>query len=137
MDRNTNQFHFKPRSYSWGGDNSLDWKSFMWFVSLEKVENYINLFMLIWNTLPVYNNAEFSRKFEEETIVMIQIIEELGISKSYSEILDNYRNSRYNNNPDSRRNFIRNAWVEITAELEGYGLRNNSFTVSDQLKCCT
>src|SRR5437764_4511956 len=96
-------------------DNS-DWKFFMLFASLEEVESNIYLFIVIWNTIPVQNNTELPREFDNETNEMIQIIEELNISgandTNYSKILDEYGNYRYHNQ-DLSQKIVHNSWVEL------------------------
>ncbi|PKC55391.1 hypothetical protein RhiirA1_429580, partial [Rhizophagus irregularis] len=72
---------------------------FMWFASLETVENYICLFILVWDGIPVRNSTQFTKQLKEETDNLIQIIKELNISKendkNYSKMLDDYKGYRY------------------------------------------
>jgi hypothetical protein len=123
--------------YSLNAVNALDWKLFMWFASLETVENYICLFIVIWDAIPVRNNATFSKEFKEETNNLIQIIKNLNISeandKNYSKILDDYKNYRYLRDQSLRQNLVHDIWVE----LESHGLNNNSYAVSVQLERCS
>src|SRR5688572_12665232 len=122
--------------YSLDKIDNFDWKLLMLLASLEKVESYIYLFIVIWNTIPVRNNAEFSSEFDKETSEMIQIIEKLNISGAndtdYSKVLDNYRNYRYNNQ-DLRQKIVHNSWVE----LESRGFKRCSHAFEDQLKRCS
>ncbi|PKC15667.1 hypothetical protein RhiirA5_348780, partial [Rhizophagus irregularis] len=39
-----------------------NWQLFMWFASLETVENYICLFILVWDVIPVRNSPTFTRE---------------------------------------------------------------------------
>ncbi|PKY56684.1 hypothetical protein RhiirA4_411324, partial [Rhizophagus irregularis] len=75
------------------------WKLFMWFASLETVENYVCLFILVWDFIPVRNSPTFSKELREETNNLIQIIKELNISKendeNYSKMLDDYKDYRF------------------------------------------
>ncbi|PKY17898.1 hypothetical protein RhiirB3_404833, partial [Rhizophagus irregularis] len=75
------------------------WQLFMWFASLETVENYICLFILVWDVIPVRNSPTFTRELKEETDNLIQIIKKLNISeendKNYSKMLDDYKAYRF------------------------------------------
>src|SRR3954447_10927297 len=116
--------------YSLDTVNKLDWELFMLLASLEAVENYIYLFIVIWDTIPVRDNAELSKEFMEETNNIIQIIEELNISTDYSKILDSYKDYRCYNQ-DLSQKIVDNSWEE----LKNCGF-NQAF--KDQLlECCT
>ncbi|GBC08146.1 hypothetical protein RclHR1_07930003 [Rhizophagus clarus] len=123
--------------YSLNTVNALDWKLFMWFASLETVENYVCLFIVVWDAIPVRNNVKFSGELREETNNLIQILKKLNISrgndKDYSKILDDYQNFRFLNNQSLRQNLVHDVWVE----LENHGLKNNSYSVSNQLERCS
>ncbi|RGB41355.1 hypothetical protein C1646_685575 [Rhizophagus diaphanus] len=109
----------------------------MWFASLETVENYICLFILVWDVIPVRNSATYSKELREETDNLIQIIKELNISKendkNYSKILDDYKGYRFLSSQTFRQNLVHNVWKE----LENHGLKNNSYAVSEQLSRCS
>src|SRR5687767_2945279 len=58
-----------------------DWKLFMWFASLKKYDNYVYLFIVVWDAISidpkndsVDNVAERSKEFNEE----------IGLMKNYS-----------------------------------------------------
>ncbi|PKY53657.1 hypothetical protein RhiirA4_409189, partial [Rhizophagus irregularis] len=53
--------------YSLDTVSENNWQLFMWLASLETVENYICLFILVWDTIPVRNSSQFSRELKEET----------------------------------------------------------------------
>ncbi|GBC41225.2 hypothetical protein GLOIN_2v1698514 [Rhizophagus irregularis DAOM 181602=DAOM 197198] len=122
--RKQNQEFFRDQSkneYSLNTVSDNNWQLFMWFASLETVENYICLFILVWDGIPVRNSAQFTKQLKEETDNLIQIIKELNISKendkNYSKI----------------QNLVHDVWTE----LENYGLKKNSFAVSEQLERCS
>ncbi|PKY52335.1 hypothetical protein RhiirA4_447216 [Rhizophagus irregularis] len=123
--------------YSLNTVSDNNWQLFMWFASLETVENYICLFILVWDVIPVRNSAQFSKELREETDNLIQIIKELNISKendkNYSKMLDDYKGYRYLSGQTFRQNLVHDVWKE----LENYGLKNNSFAVSEQLERCS
>ncbi|PKK66521.1 hypothetical protein RhiirC2_753327, partial [Rhizophagus irregularis] len=65
-----NQEFIKTRvknEYSLDTVSDNNWQLFMWFASLETVENYICLFILVWDVIPVRNSAQFSKELREET----------------------------------------------------------------------
>ncbi|CAB4445614.1 unnamed protein product [Rhizophagus irregularis] len=117
--------------------NENNWQLFMWFASLETVENYVCLFILVWDVIPVRNSSQFSRELKEETDNLIQIIKELNISKendkNYSKMLGDYNNYRFVAEQTFRQNLVHDVWKE----LENHGLKNNSFAVLEQLSCCS
>ncbi|CAB4381860.1 unnamed protein product [Rhizophagus irregularis] len=123
--------------YSLNTVNDNNWQLLMWFASLETVENYICLFILVWECIPVRNSAQYSKELREETDNLIQIIKELNISeendKNYSKMLDDYKGYRFLSNQTYRQNLVHDVWKE----LENYGLKNNSFAVSEQLERCS
>ncbi|EXX76485.1 hypothetical protein RirG_032700 [Rhizophagus irregularis DAOM 197198w] len=114
-----------------------NWQLFMWFASLETVENYICLFILVWDVIPVRNSQQFTRELKEETDSLIQIIKELNISKendkNYSKMLEDYNNYRFFADEIHRQNLVHDVWKE----LENYGLKNISYAVLEQLDRCT
>ncbi|CAB5125325.1 unnamed protein product [Rhizophagus irregularis] len=114
-----------------------NWQLFMWFASLETVENYICLFILVWDVIPVRNSPTFTRELKEETDNLIQIIKKLNISeendKNYSKMLDDYKAYRFLTDQNFRQILVHNVWTE----LENHGLKNNSYAVSDQLNRCS
>ncbi|CAB4381774.1 unnamed protein product [Rhizophagus irregularis] len=123
--------------YSLNTVSDNNWQLFMWFASLETVENYICLFILVWDTIPVRNSAQYSKQLKEETDNLIQIIKELNFSKendkNYSKMLDDYKDFRFISDQNFRQNLVHNVWTE----LENHGLKNNSYAVSDQLSRCS
>ncbi|CAB4421905.1 unnamed protein product [Rhizophagus irregularis] len=123
--------------YSLNTVSDNNWQLFMWFASLETVENYICLFILVWECIPVRNSAQYSKQLKEETDNLIQIIKELNISKendkNYSKMLDDYKDYRFISEQKFRQNLVHDVWKE----LENYGLKNNSFAVSEQLERCS
>ncbi|CAB4381830.1 unnamed protein product [Rhizophagus irregularis] len=123
--------------YSLDTVSENNWQLFMWLASLETVENYICLFILVWDTIPVRNSPQFSKELREETDNLIQIIKELNISeendKNYSKMLDDYKGYRFLSNKTFRQNLVHDVWKE----LENYGLKNKFFNVSEQLDCCS
>ncbi|CAB4438825.1 unnamed protein product [Rhizophagus irregularis] len=123
--------------YSINTINALDWQLLMWFASLETVENYIYLFIVIWDGMPVRDRPQFSRELREETDNLIQIIKELNISKkndkNYPKMLDDYKDYRFLSNQAPRQNLVHDVWVE----LENNGLKNNSYAVLNQLERCS
>ncbi|EXX65251.1 uncharacterized protein OCT59_004844 [Rhizophagus irregularis] len=135
-----NQEFIKTRvknEYSLDTVSDNNWQLFMWFASLETVENYICLFILVWDIIPVRNSAQFSKELREETDNLIQIIKELNISKendnNYSKMLDDYKGYRFLSSQTFRQNLVHNVWKE----LENHGLKNNSYAVSEQLSRCS
>jgi hypothetical protein len=141
-NNNTRQHTFKPREskdqqmvlrydnsplYSLDKVHLLDWKLFMWFASLKKVENYVYLFIVIWDAID--GDDEF---FKDEITSMIQIIEGLeGKHTNYFKILNDYKNTR--NYHNQAKNLVENSW----AELERYGLSGFSHAVQEQLRRCS
>ncbi|CAB5125633.1 unnamed protein product [Rhizophagus irregularis] len=123
--------------YSLDTVSENNWQLFMWLASLETVENYICLFILVWDTIPVRNSAQFSKELREETDNLIQIIKELNISeendKNYSKMLDDYKGYRFISEQTFRQNLVHDVWKE----LKNYGLKNNSYAVSEQLERCS
>ncbi|CAB4494374.1 unnamed protein product [Rhizophagus irregularis] len=123
--------------YSLDTVSDNNWQLFMWFASLERVENYICLFILVWDGIPVRNSALFSKELREETDNLIQIIKDLNISgennKNYSKMLVDYKDYRFLTEQNFRQNLVHNVWTE----LENHGLKNNSYAVSDQLSRCS
>ncbi|CAB5356009.1 unnamed protein product [Rhizophagus irregularis] len=113
--------------YSLNTVSDNNWQLFMWFASLETVENYICLFILVWDTIPVRNSAQYSKQLKEETDNLIQIIKELNFSKendkNYSKMLDDYKDFRFISDQNFRQNLVHNVWTE----LENHGLKNNSY----------
>ncbi|RGB27132.1 hypothetical protein C1646_719422, partial [Rhizophagus diaphanus] len=113
------------------------WQFFMWFASLETVENHVCLFILVWDDIPVRISPIFSRELREETDNLIQIIKELNISKendkNYSKILADYNSYRFLAEQTFRQNLVHDVW----AELENHGLKNNSYAVSEQISRCS
>src|SRR4051794_15746462 len=118
--------------------NTSDWKLFMWFASLlEKIENCIYLYIIVWNSIPVRNSTAYTKEFNEETDDMIRIVREINMtsanSTEYSEILDNYRKYRYSStgqDQDARSDLVDNIW----ARLESCGLRENPAALVKQLR---
>ncbi|RGB22522.1 hypothetical protein C1646_730416 [Rhizophagus diaphanus] len=123
--------------YSLDKVSENNWQLFMWLASLETVENYLCLFILVWECIPVRNSAQYSKELREETDNLIQIIKELNISeendKNYSKMLDDYKGYRFISNKTFRQNLVHDVWKE----LENFGLKNNSFAVSEQLERCS
>jgi hypothetical protein len=150
-NNNTSQFCLKKREpkdkqmilrydntplYSLDKIHVLDWKALMWFASLENAENYVSLFIVIWDAI---DGTEFSiREYKEEITRMIQIFENLRTNNTNylncSKILTEYKNCRCNNNnTELRKILVNNAW----AEIESCGFRNYSYALSDQLGRCS
>ncbi|CAB4438871.1 unnamed protein product [Rhizophagus irregularis] len=136
QDREVVRNHSK-NEYSLDVVSENNWQLFMWFASLETIENYICLFILVWDVIPVRNSPQFSRELKEETDNLIQIIKELNISeendKNYPKMLGDYNNYRFVAEQTFRQNLVHNVWKE----LENYGLKNNYVAVSEQLERCS
>ncbi|CAG8534016.1 13635_t:CDS:1 [Funneliformis mosseae] len=114
-----------------------DWKLFMWFGSLKKIENLIHLFIIVWDAIPIESDTDLSIEFNEETSKMVEIIEELNTlgavdDLNFSKFIDDYRNHRYNN-PNLKKRLLRIAWES----LENSGLNLDPRNVSEQLDVCT
>src|SRR5436305_13125813 len=80
--------------------HTLDWKLFMWFVCLKKVEHLVCLFIVTWET--VYLTLDSEQEFYRKTDEMIRSIENLASLKAisneskviYNKNLRDYRNYR-------------------------------------------
>ncbi|CAG8485768.1 5119_t:CDS:1 [Funneliformis caledonium] len=116
--------------------HSLDWKLFRWLASLQKVENFIYLFIVIWNSTSLRDNPQISQEFINDTKNLIESVKELATFKAlhttqsneYISNLIEYKNSRCAENHALSKKLANNAW----AELEDNRL-NNSYAFEEQL----
>ncbi|POG61147.1 hypothetical protein GLOIN_2v1706311 [Rhizophagus irregularis DAOM 181602=DAOM 197198] len=134
--------------YSLDTVSENNWQLFMWLASLETVENYICLFILVWDTIPVRNSAQFSKELREETDNLIQIIKELNISeendKNYSKMLDDYKEKELQQAPlnnkmkDENQEIILSENKSLENQIVGLADNNsqigNSTILEDELQ---
>ncbi|CAI2184963.1 9436_t:CDS:1 [Funneliformis geosporum] len=117
----------------------FEWKLFRWLASLEKVENFVYLFIVIWDSISL-QNPQILQEFIKDTNDMVASIKELAGLKALGSTqrgvcisnLIEYKKSRFNDNHGLQKRFADNAW----AELEDYKLRH-SHAFEEQLKRLT
>ncbi|CAG8533975.1 13633_t:CDS:1 [Funneliformis mosseae] len=91
----------------------IDWKLIMWFASFKQFENYVDLFITVWNFIKQKNdnifeelNGEVNRMKEHiKSLLTNQAINDEEYKK-YSCLLDNYRTSHISSNNFEGRNRI-------------------------------
>ncbi|CAG8576780.1 12463_t:CDS:2 [Funneliformis mosseae] len=101
--------------------HSLDWKLFRWLASLQKVENFIYLFIVIWNSILLRNNPQILQEFIDDTNNMVESVKELATLKAlhtaqsnvYISNLIEYKNSRCDDNRVLKKRLADNAWAEL------------------------
>ncbi|CAG8610118.1 12659_t:CDS:2 [Funneliformis mosseae] len=87
--------------------HSIDWKLFRWLASLQKVENFIYLFIVIWNSTSLRDNPQILQEFINDTnnliesnIKILAVPENRALSKklannAWAELEDNKLNNSY------------------------------------------
>src|SRR3954447_25867150 len=74
--------------------HTLDWKLFMWFASLENIENLISLFIVVWDAEIQYNSSEFSYDIDK-LIKNLNFLKEFN-KEAYHKTLKDYRKGHLN-----------------------------------------
>ncbi|GBC08154.1 hypothetical protein RclHR1_07930011 [Rhizophagus clarus] len=117
--QNTRNFSNNHNNYNnYNVDNNDDLYLLIWLGSLKQFEDFIYLFIIVWNSLKfdIERNVERSGEFNDEVGQMKNHIEDLFTNsvinkqelEKYSSILDNFRDYSYNN-LEAKKDIVHNA----------------------------
>ncbi|CAI2174728.1 1669_t:CDS:2 [Funneliformis geosporum] len=105
----------------------IDWKLIMWLASLKQFDNYVDLFILVWNVIGLKNDNGFEEfngevnqmKDHIKGLLANQVINDEEFDK-YSCLLDNYRTCRdiNSNNHEERNRLSSDAYHKLLIGLK-------------------
>jgi hypothetical protein len=101
-------------------DYNDDWYLLYKLASLKQFNDYLYLFIVVWNSLKIDNNIERSGEFNDEIGQMKNYIEDLFTNSvinkqeldKYSTLLDDYRDHSYNDS-EAKRELVHNALSKL------------------------
>src|SRR4051794_2537262 len=103
MRRESHYTHYTPL-YSIHKIHDNDWELLIWFASLKKIENFINLFIVVWDSTSI-NYLPLSKRFASETNRLIGILKVFS-NGTYHKTLSDYRDCRLNKDNKLRSNLV-------------------------------
>lgn len=117
-------------------DYNDDYLLFIWLASLKRFEEYLYLFIIVWNTLKIDTdrNIERTLEFNDEVGQMKNYIEDLFTNSvinkqeldKYSTLLDDYRDHSYND-LEAKKEFAHNA----LSKLEKCGINRYKYQLQN------
>ncbi|CAB4494378.1 hypothetical protein RhiirA1_412126 [Rhizophagus irregularis] len=120
--RHSNYNNYNNHNAQHNLDYNDDYLLFIWLASLKRFEEYLYLFIIVWNSIKIDNdrNIDRSLEFNDEVGQMKNHIEDLFTNsvinkqelEKYSTLLDDYRDHCYNDF-EAKKVFVHNALSKL------------------------